>query len=69
VKSYLLTVDWRVSDWLDSLIGAVGVALSSVLRLICSTNFSFMGGVGKRQVTKNLDVRNIFAGPHTEHPH
>jgi hypothetical protein len=27
-----------------------------------------MGGVGKQQVTKNLDVRNMFAGQHTELP-
>jgi hypothetical protein len=25
-----------------------------------------MGGVGKRIITKNVDVRNIFAGSHTE---
>jgi hypothetical protein len=33
----------------------------------CNPNFSFMGGVGKKKlVTKTLDVRNMFAGSHTE---
>jgi hypothetical protein len=35
-------------DWLDSLIGPGGFAISSSLPPICSTSFSFIGGVGKK---------------------
>ncbi len=56
-KFYLLIVPslpgGSVFDWLDSLIGPGGLLLlvcpGLLPNLICSPNFSFMGGVGKTE--------------------
>jgi hypothetical protein len=52
-------------DWLDSLIGP-GEFLLLVSHLFAVPVLDFMGGVGKSEKV-NLDVRDIFAGLHTEH--
>jgi hypothetical protein len=52
-------------DWLDSLIGQ-GEFLLLVSHLFAVPVLDFMGGVGKSKKV-NLDVRDIFAGLHTEH--
>jgi hypothetical protein len=50
---------------LDSLIARSGL----LLVVSSSPDFSFIGGVGKKLSKHYLDVRNIFAGLHSEHPY
>jgi hypothetical protein len=54
-----------VSDRVDSLIGPSGLLLV-VSHLPAVPSFSFIGGVGRKLATETFDVRNIFAGSHTQ---
>ncbi len=59
----------HVSDWLAAHNDWSGwfATVNNSFSPMCSLNFSFMGGVGKQNIIKNLDVRNIFVAHHTEH--
>jgi hypothetical protein len=41
-------LECNIFDWLDSLIGPGELLLVPSLPPICSPNFSFMGGIGKK---------------------
>ncbi len=61
-----------ISDWLTIWLANHMIGLGRLLLVVPtylqlqSPGFSFMGGVEKRK-SLNLDVRNNFAGSHTEH--
>jgi hypothetical protein len=68
-KSLILYWLIPVSDWLHSLIGPSGLLLlvGSLPPTYLQSQFQFCGWGWQKISNQNLDVRNIFAGSHTEH--
>jgi hypothetical protein len=55
-----------LSDWLHNWIDLSSFAITD-LRPICNPSFSFMSGVGKKNVIRTWMWETFFAVSHTEH--